>query len=182
MRRPLSGLCTWNALGAILFWLGHSYVDESAARRQMGQRWDPMAYRKDLANSARRHFKAAENLNGSALPGAQPGCQAVAGYLFGLSGELAVKAMMQDSGMSPLSPEQRRDDPFYSHFPDLKSRLLDHAKGRRSGELRAIAEDASLFQNWDTDMRYAPTGDILGRWVAQWRSAAHDLVSRMDAF
>ena len=104
-----------------------------------------MAYRTDLANSARRHLKAAEALNGLAAPGAQPGCQAVAGYLFGLSGELAVKAMMQDSGMSPLTPEQRRDDPFYAHFPDLKSRLLDHAKGRRSGELRAIAEKRIAF-------------------------------------
>lgn len=119
-----------------------------------------MAYRQELSNSARRHLRAADELYGLTAGGSQPGCGAVAGYLFGLSGELAIKAMMRDSGMQPLPADRRRDDPFYAHFPELRSRLLEQLAGRRSGELRRIAETAALFANWDTDMRYAPTTDI----------------------
>lgn len=141
-----------------------------------------MAYRQDLSNSAKRHLRAANELHGLTSAGAQPGCKAVAGYLFGLCGELAVKAIMRDSGMAPLPPDRRRDDPYYAHFPELKTRLRDFASGRRSGELRRIAETASLFQNWDTEMRYAPTADIEDAMVEAWRASAHDLVNRMDAF
>jgi len=140
-----------------------------------------MAYRRDFSNSAKRHLRAADELHGLSSGGSQPGCKAVAGYLFGLSGELAVKAMMRDSGMKPLTGDCRRDDPFFAHFPELKSRLLDTLAGRRSGELRKIAEAAALFQNWDTDMRYAPTADIAPAWVEAWKTSAHDLVTRMDA-
>jgi hypothetical protein len=105
----------------------------------------------------------------------------VAGYLFGLSGELAVKAMMRDSGMKPLTADCRRDDPFYAHFPELKSRLMDTLAGRRSGELRKIAEAAALFNHWNTDMRYAPTADIAPAWVESWKASAHYLVTRMDS-
>jgi hypothetical protein len=104
----------------------------------------------------------------------------VAGYLFGLSGELAVKAIMRESGMVPLAADSRREDPFYAHFPALKSRLLDTVAGRRSGELRRIAETSALFQNWDTDMRYAPTGHIEVAWVESWKISARDLVDKID--
>lgn len=140
-----------------------------------------MSYRQDLSNSAKRHLRAADELHGLTSGGSQPGCRAVAGYLFGLSGELAVKAMMRDSGMVPLAVDRRRDDPFYVHFPELKSRLRDATKGRRSGDLRKIAETSALFQNWNTDMRYAPTGDIEDAWVDSWKISAHDLVNRMDS-
>ena len=140
-----------------------------------------MAYRQDLLNSAKRHLRAADELHGLTSAGSQPACRAVAGYLFGLSGELAVKAMMRDSGMVPLAVDRRRDDPFYAHFPELKSRLRDTLKGRRSGELRRISETSALFQNWDTDMRYAPTADIQDAWVDSWKISARDLVDRMDS-
>lgn len=140
-----------------------------------------MAYRQDLLNSAKRHLRAAQELHGVTSGGSQPGCRAVAGYLFGLAGELALKAMMRDSGMMPSAAEHRRDDAFYAHFPALKSLLLNSLHGRRSGELRKIAESASLFQYWDTDMRYAPTADIQDAWVDSWNVSACDLVSRMDA-
>ena len=138
-----------------------------------------MGYRQDLRNAAKRHLRAADELYALTLGGSQPGCRAVAGYLFGLSGELAVKAMMRDSGMVPLATDRRRDDPFYVHFPHLKSLLVFAARGRRSGELRRIA-DSSLFQNWSTNMRYAPTEDIQDPWVDTWKDGAHDLVNRMD--
>jgi hypothetical protein len=140
-----------------------------------------MAYRQDISNSARRHLRAADELYGATSGGSQPGCRAVAGYLFGLSGELAIKAMMRDSGMRPLTADRRRDDPFYAHFPDLKVRLLASLVGRRSGQLRIIAETRALFQNWDTDMRYAPTADIDHAWIESWKTSAHDLVDRMGS-
>lgn len=140
-----------------------------------------MTYRQDFASSARRHLKCASLLFSSEVAGAQPGCKAVAGYLFGVSGELAVKQIMRASGMKPLPPEDRRDDPYFAHFPALKTLLRDSAMGRRSGELRRLAEDHGLFQNWDTDMRYAPTSDIQAGWVAEWKRRAELLVADMDA-
>jgi hypothetical protein len=139
-----------------------------------------VAYKKDLVNAARRHLKAAAELHLVEAAGAQPGCRAVAGYLYGLCGELAVKSMMQDSGIRPLEEKFRRDDPYYAHFPDLKDRLKDTASGRRAGELRKIAESKSLFQHWHTQMRYAPTADIQPAWIAAWKSSAEALIVQMD--
>lgn len=136
-----------------------------------------MAYGTDLEASARRHLRAAIELSAAASPGAQPGCQAVAGYLYGLAGELAVKAMMLQSGMRPEGSTQ---DPFFAHFPRLKEQLKDAAEGRRQGELLAIAGDRSLFQNWDTKMRYAATREINAAWVSSWKVSAEKLVMQMD--
>jgi hypothetical protein len=137
-----------------------------------------VAYRQDFLSSARRHLASATALFSSTAPGAQPGCQAVAGYLYGITGELALKHMMRQSGMQPGG--ERRNDPFHAHFPTLKTLLRDTARGRRAGELRRLAEDSSLFQNWDTDMRYAPSSDVDPRWVSQWKQRAEELVETMD--
>lgn len=139
-----------------------------------------MAYSHNYLISARRHLKAAETLYELNNGGAQPGARAVAGYLYGLTGELAVKEMMTQSGMRPLAVDQRRNDPFYKHFPELKSSLLDSAVGRRSGELLSIARTDQLFQEWSTDMRYAPTSEIPPRRVDQWRGEAKKLVCQME--
>ena len=139
-----------------------------------------MAYSQDFRKSALRHLKAAQVLHEWAGPGDQPGCQAVAGYLFGLAGELAVKELMRGSGMKPSQEANRRDDPFFAHFPVLKT-MLSTAKGLRSGELRKVSEDPCLFQYWDTDMRYAPTKDIDIRWVNAWKASAERLIDRMGA-
>jgi ABC-type transport system involved in cytochrome c biogenesis ATPase subunit len=135
-----------------------------------------MAYSQDFRKSALRHLKAAQVLHGRVGSGDQPGCQAVAGYLFGLAGELAVKEIMRNSGIKPAA--NRRDDPFFAHFPALKT-MLSTAEGLRSGELRKVSEDTSLFQHWDTDMRYAPTKDIDVRWVDAWKASAEQLIDRM---
>jgi hypothetical protein len=129
--------------------------------------------------SARRHLNAAQALYDHRGAGDQPGCKAVAGYLFGIAGELAVKELMRTSGIMPLPENKRRDDPFFAHFPDLK-RMLATAQGRRSGELRRISDDSRLFQNWDTSMRYAPTEDIRPDWVDQWKLSAKELIERME--
>lgn len=114
-----------------------------------------------------------------ASAGAQPGCKAVAGYLYGLAGELAVKALMRNSGMAPLPRQERRDDPYYAHFPELKTQLRNTAQGRRSGELLAIA-NSNHFQNWSTDMRYASTAEVQPGWVEAWKASALSLVEKME--
>lgn len=138
-----------------------------------------MAYGQDLQGSARRHLRAATELHRLASAGAQPGCSAVAGYLYGLAGELAVKALMRNSGMAPLSPQDRRDDPYYAHFPELKTQLRNTAQGRRSGELLAVA-NSNHFQNWSTDMRYASTAEVQLSWVEAWKASANNLVVTME--
>jgi hypothetical protein len=139
-----------------------------------------MAYSHDFQISARRHFKAAETLYALSTAGAQPGSKAVAGYLYGLAGELAVKQMMTQSGMRPLADGQRRHDPFYKHFPELKSFLLTAAAGRRSGELLLVARTAQIFQEWSTDMRYAPTREVPARRVDGWQDDAKKLIGQME--
>jgi hypothetical protein len=138
-----------------------------------------MAYAQNMRVAARRHLRAAQVLHDHEGPGAQPGCMAVAGYLFGIAGELAVKQLLRDSGTTPLAQTHRHDDPFFAHFPMLK-RMLTIAQGRRAGELRRLSEDARLFQNWDITMRYAPTGEISATWVAAWRKSAEELIDRME--
>jgi len=137
-----------------------------------------MAYAQDLWAAAHRHFTAAQVLYEHAVPAARPGCLAVAGYLYGIAGELAVKQMMRDSGIKPLPQAERHDDPLFAHFPVLKT-LLTTAKGRRSGELRKLSEDPRLFQNWDITMRYAPTKEINEIWVKAWKASAEELIRKM---
>lgn len=139
-----------------------------------------MAYSQDFADSARRHLCAAIYLHDDREPGTLPGNRAVAGYLFGLAGELALKKMMLDSGMRPRNNARKRDDPFFVHFPNLKTLLRDNAQGRRQGQLIRHANDAKLFQDWDTNMRYAPTVDIGDLRTKEWRSQAEKLVQDMN--
>ena len=139
-----------------------------------------MAYRRDLSSAARRYLKSAQILYATTEAGTQPGNRAVAGYIFGLAGELALKEMMRVSGMVELPENERRSDPFYAHFPGLKILILERVHGRRAGELRKFAENNNLFANWHTNMRYAPTNDIEASWVNAWKQSAESLVAQMD--
>lgn len=136
-----------------------------------------MGYGQDMRAAAHRHLRAAQLLYSQGGAGDQPGCRAVAGYLFGIAGELAVKVLLRKSGWKPL--EERREDPMYAHFPALKA-LLGEVQGRRAGELRQLADNPRLFQNWDIAMRYAPANDIKEDWVTSWKDSAESLVHRME--
>jgi hypothetical protein len=136
-----------------------------------------MAYTLDLASSARRHRTAAERLDDTAVP-VHHRRRDVAGYLYGVSGECALKQLMREAGIYPSGP--RRDDPFYAHFPALKRMLAERIQGRRMERLRRFAEDPSLMQHWDTDMRYAPGKDIDPGWVDRWRDDCRRLVDAME--
>lgn len=139
-----------------------------------------MKYSQDPADSARRHLSAAISLHNDNEPGTRPGNRAVAGYLFGLAGELALKKMMLDSGMRPRTDAQKSDDPFFAHFPTLLTLLRNSAKGRRQGDLVKHAANPKLFHDWGTGMRYAPTQDIRDEWTNDWRSHAEALVQAMN--
>ena len=139
-----------------------------------------MVYSTDFGKSARRHLLAANILYGQDHEDRVP-CQAVAGYLFGIAGELAVKQLMRASGIQPLPAGERREDPFFCHFPELKSRLASRIQGRRAGELRTIADNQELFAGWDVSMRYAPTSEVSGKPIAKWKVSAKELVQTMEA-
>lgn len=134
-------------------------------------------YSIDLAKSARRHFTAALHLNEER----QATDGTIAGYLFGIAAECAMKEIMRNSGMRPLPTEQRREDPFYAHFPQLKTMLCNSAHGRRAGELRKWSSDGNFMRDWDTDMRYAPGRDIERMDALRWRKGAELVLAAMNA-
>src|SRR3954454_10879085 len=101
------------------------------------------SYDSDMRAAAHRHLEAGEHLNSTNR-------KDVAGYLFGLAAECALKRMMLASGMRPLPDIERREDAFYAHFEVLKGRLRDQASGRLATELRRYAESTSFMQFWDT--------------------------------
>ncbi len=85
------------------------------------------SYARDLARSARRHLQAAEHLLDETHR------KDVAGYLYGIAAECAMKQMMINSGMRELVVEKRNEDPFYAHFEELKTLVCDQAYGRLAG-------------------------------------------------
>jgi len=129
-----------------------------------------------MKESARRHYRAASELHAIAGPGSQPGCRAVAGYLYGIAGELALKELMREAGLRPLSANERRNDPFFAHFPDLQTMLNDHASGRRAGRAVPLLTAKRLFSGWNTNMRYAPTSDVSRQRISDWQEDARKLL------
>lgn len=132
-----------------------------------------MSYSIDLANAAMRHYEAGEHLHSKSQR------QDVAGYLYGIAAECAVKELMRRSGMRPKEPELRREDPFYAHFPELKTMLRNRIHGRNSQIIQRFIE-ASFMHEWDTDMRYAPAKDIEARKIDRWREQAKQVIGAMQ--
>ncbi len=128
-----------------------------------------MAFSTDMRAAARRHLQAAEVL---VAPG---GRRDVAGYLFGIAAECAVKAMMIDAGLRPTS--DRRGDPFYEHFPDLRTLLKDNVHGRKAATLNNFINNDAFMNNWSTRMRYSNGKDIYDRWIDGWAEQARQAVA-----
>lgn len=104
----------------------------------------------------------------------------VAAYLYGIAAECALKELMRQAGIRPLPRERRRDDPFYMHFPELKTALREHAGARGHTALRRHAENSALMAEWDTAMRYTRGSDVPSKSVARWREQALELVQEME--
>lgn len=130
-----------------------------------------MSFQPNLPASARRHFEAADILFTS------ENRRDVAGYLYGIAAECAVKAMMLEAGRRPLERHMRNEDPFYSHFPQLKTLLRDSLVGRSATTLRRFVEDPKFMNQWDIEMRYSKGSDIRDDWVETWRTQARDIVN-----
>lgn len=127
-----------------------------------------MAYPPNMPAAARRHIEAADILFAKSRGD-------VAGYLYGIAAECALKAMMLEAGMRPS--ETRRDDPFFAHFPELRSMLRDAPpSGRRGTPLLRLINDDRFLSNWDTKMRYCQGNEIKEAWVISWKEQARDAV------
>lgn len=135
-----------------------------------------MAYTLDLPSAARRHRDAAVMLDQDPPAGKRD----VAGYLYGIAAECALKELMRKAGIRPLPPESRRDDPFFLHFPELKTALRDHVAARGHAALRRHAENSALMAEWDTSMRYTRGPEVLSKPLARWRDQALALVQEME--
>lgn len=130
-----------------------------------------MDYPLDLRAAANRHFAAAEILKNGNAP-------AVAGYLYGLAAECALKHAMWKSGMRERG--NKNDDPFYAHFELLKTLLRDNAQGRLASKLLQIAENSRFMQRWDVTMRYSD-GQLVDRnMVDRWKNDASLALILMD--
>lgn len=130
-----------------------------------------MAYGANLPASARRHLEAADELYETNRR------RDVAGYLYGIASECALKAMMEDAGLRRLDNEKRRQDPFYAHFPALKTQLRDSQLGRNGAILARFINDPRFMSQWDTAMRYSKGDEIRPGLVESWRAQARDIVS-----
>lgn len=122
-----------------------------------------MAYKIDLRDSAFRHFRDGETL--LKAKSAQH-----AGYHFGFSAECAFKSVM------PLhtfpKKEERRGDPFWAHFPELRTLLIRDGKGRFKQKLYDLLAHDSFMQNWDTDIRYAADHSVDQTRAEKWKDDA----------
>ena len=130
-----------------------------------------MAYRPNLPASARRHLEAADALYDAERR------RDVAGYLYGIASECALKAMMQEAGLRPLDNNKRREDPFYAHFPELKTYLRDLQLGRAAATLVRFIENPNFMSQWNTNMRYCRGDEIKSDWIDRWRDQARNIVS-----
>jgi hypothetical protein len=131
-----------------------------------------MALGVDMEAAARRHLQAADCL-------AECGCRGVAGYIYGLAAECAVKAMMISAGVRKPRNTTDRDHPYYMHFPDLRTQLRDQLQGRRAKSLAVFVDDDRFMGNWCIEMRYSDGKAIRQQWVDIWSQQARQIVACM---
>lgn len=74
-----------------------------------------------------------------------------------------------------------KESGFYLHFPDLKSAILNDARGRGNAQLLRYASDGGLMREWDVKMRYAPEVDVLSKPIDEWAKKARELKKAMEA-
>lgn len=127
-----------------------------------------MAYEHDMPAAAHRHLDA-----GKKLKLAENARRDVAGYLFGLAAECAVKAMAE------RFPELRRDDVFYAHFPELRALVLESVQGRSAQPLVRLLKHDNFMNEWHVKIRYARKDHVASKPVDKWEDHAARAVSLM---
>jgi hypothetical protein len=128
-----------------------------------------MTYNPNMSSAARRHLSAADILFDESRR------RDVAGYLYGIAAECAIKAMMIEAGHRPI--ENSKDDPLFAHFPQLRTSLRDCQFGRKGTTLLRFINNDNFFSQWDIKMRYCSGSEIDGKWIATWKKQASDAVS-----
>lgn len=93
-----------------------------------------------------------------------------AGYHFGYAAECAIKSTLYRHGIPRR--ENRRNDPYWAHFPELRTFLIRDGKGRLPQKLYDPIAHSSFMQYWDTDIRYAKNGSVQERRAMSWREQA----------
>jgi hypothetical protein len=72
--------------------------------------------------------------------------------------------------------EDRRNDPYWAHFPELRTLLIRDGRGRLPQKLYQLLAQASFMQNWDTDIRYAADHAIDEERASLWRKQAEAIL------
>lgn len=127
-----------------------------------------MPYNPSMTSAARRHLLAADILF------QESSRRDVAGYLYGIAAECAIKAMMIDAGHRPK--ENSKDDPLFAHLPQLRTLLRDYQFGRNGAILLRFINDDSFFSQWDIKMRYCKGSEIDNKWITTWKEQASHAV------
>ncbi len=131
-----------------------------------------MPFAHNLFKAAHRHLDAAERLfDGNRKD--------VAGYLYGIAAECAVKYMLSQPSLPGTSIITKKEM-LYLHFPELLRQLRDALSGRSGTPLWRLVGTRGFFNHWHISMRYADARQILPRWVEQWRENAKQAINTMD--
>jgi hypothetical protein len=131
-----------------------------------------VAFTIDMAIAARRNLDAALKLEAERK-------HMVAGYLFGIAAECALKAMMVRLRLP--NSTKRDDDPRFAHFPDLRILLRDQMSGRGSAPLQKFIHDQNFFSGWSILIRYSDGKSFDDARVRSWSKQARDIVGLIGA-
>jgi hypothetical protein len=126
-----------------------------------------MAYRLNFGVSAHRHWHDGQQLFTARRAQA-------AGYHNGFAAECAVKSIFYKHNIP--RDEDRRKDPYWAHFPELRTMLIRDGKGRLSQKLYDTIAHGSFMQEWHTDIRYAENGSVSEDRASRWREQADEVI------
>lgn len=136
-----------------------------------------MAFCLSMDKAALQHFLAAEYLLNE-----KENLRNVAGYLYGIAAECAVKYIILHSEIRHIFPRGRdKQNPIYAHFPDIKRLLLNNIQGRKAHVLQQVIT-VQFMSEWDISIRYAPSHSIKSAMVTRWQKQAKDIISAMHEF
>src|SRR5260370_40637662 len=112
-----------------------------------------MAFTPSLVAAAHRHRAAAAVLESGSR-------RDVAGYLYGIAAECAVKALMLEAGLRPVQQSNTSGDPFFAHFPELRTLLRERQLGRIGSRLVRYINDDSFMNHLNLRMLYCDRKEI----------------------
>lgn len=119
-------------------------------------------YALDMEGAAQRHLRAARSR-------AADKDWDTAGYLAGFAAECRLKRALMRTGFQPPKNLDKRDDPFWAHFPSLKTLMLHSgAAARISAGVVTLLSNGGFMNEWDTIMRYSRTGSVDEPTASRW--------------